>query len=221
MVKILKTKAFYLISAAFLLLGAFILFLNIDHGAAVIYLNENQCSFCNYFFKYASKLVEIEGFVVIALILMLLKFRYFVCLLIVLPLAGLLSNFLKKFIFPNCPRPKAFFEGKYDLNFIEGVDVHSMFSFPSGHTLAAFALFSTLAFMSKKPWSQLLFLAFGASVAISRIYLSQHFLIDVIVGATIGILLSLLLFDIIDKKLLSYKKLDHSLISIFSAKQHT
>ena len=58
------------------------------------------------------------------------------------------------------------------------------FSFPSGHTMTAFAVAIPLALLYPPLTIGLLFCAF--SVAISRILLGMHFLSDVIAGASIG-----------------------------------
>ena len=58
------------------------------------------------------------------------------------------------------------------------------FSFPSGHTMTAFAVAIPLALFYPALTAGLLFCAF--SVAISRILLGMHFLSDVIAGASIG-----------------------------------
>jgi undecaprenyl-diphosphatase len=58
------------------------------------------------------------------------------------------------------------------------------FSFPSGHTITAFAVATSLGAFYPAALAGLLFCA--ASVAASRILLGMHFLTDVIAGAIIG-----------------------------------
>jgi undecaprenyl-diphosphatase len=62
------------------------------------------------------------------------------------------------------------------------------FSFPSGHTITAFAVALSLSRFYPDLALGLLFCAF--SIAASRILLGMHFLSDVIAGAAIGTLLS-------------------------------
>jgi undecaprenyl-diphosphatase len=62
------------------------------------------------------------------------------------------------------------------------------FSFPSGHTITAFAIAVSLSLFYPSLAIGLLFCA--ASVAASRILLGMHFLSDVLAGATIGTLLA-------------------------------
>jgi undecaprenyl-diphosphatase len=61
------------------------------------------------------------------------------------------------------------------------------FSFPSGHTITAFAVAVSLSFFYPALLAGLLFCA--ASVAASRILLGMHFLSDVLAGAALGSLL--------------------------------
>ncbi|MBC7654228.1 MAG: phosphatase PAP2 family protein [Oligoflexus sp.] len=71
---------------------------------------------------------------------------------------------------------------------MEGIKVHFNNSFPSGHTVTIFAVAFTLITLYKKNFLVkylLIFMAF--IVGFSRIYLSQHFPIDVIAGSLIGI----------------------------------
>lgn len=61
------------------------------------------------------------------------------------------------------------------------------FSFPSGHTITAFAVAVSLSFFYPALAAGLLFCA--VSVAASRILLGMHFLSDVVAGALIGSML--------------------------------
>jgi undecaprenyl-diphosphatase len=62
------------------------------------------------------------------------------------------------------------------------------FSFPSGHTITAFAVAVTLGEFYPMLLPALLFCA--VSIAASRILLGMHFLSDVVVGAALGMLLA-------------------------------
>ena len=61
------------------------------------------------------------------------------------------------------------------------------FSFPSGHSITAFAIAISVGLFYPVIFPVLLFLAF--SIALSRILLGMHFLSDVLVGALLGCLL--------------------------------
>lgn len=61
------------------------------------------------------------------------------------------------------------------------------FSFPSGHSITAFAIAVSLGLFYPVIFPVLLFFAF--SIALSRILLGMHFLSDVVVGALLGVVL--------------------------------
>ena len=76
---------------------------------------------------------------------------------------------------------------------------HKNNSFPSGHTTAAFTFITILAIGLKRSWIQLIMPFLGSLVAFSRIYLGKHFLMDVVVGAILGIFIATLSFYFINK----------------------
>jgi membrane-associated phospholipid phosphatase len=99
-------------------------------------------------------------------------------------ISGIAAQLVKR-LFPS-PRPKLFFPaGAYD-HFIHGITLAGNNSFPSGHTATAFALAAVLASMLKGKRLQVFVLTAAALVGYSRIYLGQHFLLDVVAGAIIG-----------------------------------
>jgi membrane-associated phospholipid phosphatase len=82
----------------------------------------------------------------------------------------------------NRPRPWVAYEG--DLFCLQPV---RSASFPSGHTSAAFALFVCLVLITPRKWTPL-WMILAWATAYSRIYLSQHFLEDILFGSMIGML---------------------------------
>ncbi len=101
-------------------------------------------------------------------------------------ISGIIVQVVKKVIVS--PRPKLFFEpGRYS-HFIEGVTHGGNASFPSGHTASAFALVTVAAILIKNKKTQPVLLLLAILEGYSRIYLAQHFLLDVIIGGVIGVL---------------------------------
>ncbi len=71
---------------------------------------------------------------------------------------------------------------------------HELFSFPSGHSATAFFIATTLFMVFRTRKILILAFIYATLVAISRIYLFQHFFVDTVVGAIIGISLGYLAF---------------------------
>lgn len=101
---------------------------------------------------------------------------------------------LKKLVFTDCPRPAAVFQDAMEWKPVEGVEYRYQESFPSGHTADAFAVCFALAILSGSAFYSVLLFFLAFAVGMSRIFLSQHFLQDVLGGSFIAILCTLLLF---------------------------
>ena len=103
----------------------------------------------------------------------------------------------------NAPRPLTWFaEHMPDLTLplVDGVRMNLWLSFPSGHTATFFALFFSLSVIcyaeNIKGKNILSFLCFLCATfgAYTRIYLSQHFALDIFAGILIATLSTILLY---------------------------
>ncbi|MFM6924559.1 MAG: phosphatase PAP2 family protein [Ferruginibacter sp.] len=172
--------------------SAFLIFTGKE--AAFISLNSYHPFFLNVFFINYTFM----GDGIFAICLIAAMFFYFkrkkiaVALLISFLLSGIASQLLKNMI--SSPRPRLYFESGTYLNFIDGVTLTGNSGFPSGHTATAFAIATVLAFMIRNKKWQLLILPAAVLVGYSRIYLAQHFLLDVIAGALLGSISGLLAY---------------------------
>lgn len=108
---------------------------------------------------------------------------------------GLSVQFCKRFIFPDMDRPKLFLQD-FELHFVEGVKILSHHSFPSGHAATAFSMFLLLALLNRKSYLGIFFCISAVIVGVSRIYLAQHFLLDVLVGSVFGVAITYLVYSI-------------------------
>lgn len=100
----------------------------------------------------------------------------------------ILVQVCKYFIVPDEPRPTTFITDGSLIHLVKGVDVHSISSFPSGHTATAFTFFLMLCLMTKKSWWLPVGFVTACLVGYSRIYLAQHFPLDVAAGIIVGII---------------------------------
>jgi membrane-associated phospholipid phosphatase len=97
----------------------------------------------------------------------------------------------------NEPRPASYFAGAETMvHTVKWVTVHGSCSFPSGHTTTAFAMFSFLALICRNKLAGFAFLTLALLAAYSRIYLAQHFFVDVYVGSIIGVTSSLTVYTL-------------------------
>ena len=182
----IKTHLIFLIVAAPLLF--------IEKGTFVLWFNQNHTALMDAFFKYITHLGG--GLMALLFFLVFLSFSYYKT--IVYAVALFLSVFAiegigKKLLFSHVLRPVYHYADQIALNFIEGATSPGLQSFPSGHTGAAFTLMAFLAFISPRKYSIPLF-AIGLLVGISRMYLLQHFFVDIYAGSIVGSAMVLLSF---------------------------
>lgn len=184
-------KSYLFFTAYFvLLLMAIVAFQYEEHGDFVLFLNDRHTPFWDSFFKLFTYGGDVFVFIPIALRLLMKRRRHgYVFLLVGLVQLGV-STFLKQIVFKGVPRPRIYFQETAILNFIDGVPMQDFGSFPSGHTMTAFVMATFLALMlQKNHWSVVLLIG-AALVGISRVYLLQHFLIDIIAGSLLGVLIT-------------------------------
>lgn len=127
------------------------------------------------------------------LIFLWIRFRDFFAILFTSLYTLLATTLLKQFVFAGAPRPAKYFpEGTLEL--VDGVKMHMINSFPSGHTTAAFAFYGILALLvtQKYEWLRIPLFIIAMAVGLSRVYLNQHFLIDVWAGMALGLVISYL-----------------------------
>jgi membrane-associated phospholipid phosphatase len=170
----------------FFILGSLLLVISHKHGELNLWFNKHYSISIGRFFSYYTNLGQEWLLVPISIIILFFNrsqtftLRLFATFI----LNSLLTAGLKYMVF-DMKRPKVVLE-KFNLIFTEGVNMHSYNSFPSGHTSAAFALAMAISFWYQKKYISLMAIAMAIGVGISRIYLQQHFLEDVIGGAIIG-----------------------------------
>jgi len=146
------------------------------------------------------------GYFAAAILLPLLFFpkfrnrRYLLAAILCNIVPAIFAQTIKNII--NAPRPLQYLNQADWIHYVEGQPLQYHLSFPSGHTVSAFALccFLTLLLPKKHRYWGALFFLVALAIGYSRIYLSQHFFSDVYAGSIIGTLGCLLLFWIVSRK---------------------
>lgn len=123
---------------------------------------------------------------VIGLVLLFVRWRWFLLLAMSTLGSSIVVQLLKRTVFASIDRPLMFLDHMPGLRTVPGVEMHLHNSFPSGHTTCAFSMCLALAIMVGRPWAGVLLALFAGLLGSTRIYLSQHFLQDVILGAVLG-----------------------------------
>lgn len=196
--RIWQENRVYFIGFIVFWLIAFGIYLNITQGDDILFFNQRRTPLGDIFFRYGTHMGEEIAYLLVGVVFLFYSYRH----LVMIPILGIVVtavSALLKEIFKH-PRPFRWFqENGMDglLQTIEGVTINmGANSFPSGHTMSAFALFTflTLCLRRKNLVTNLLLITFPIMVGISRIYLIKHFLQDVLLGALVGVLLGVLLY---------------------------
>lgn len=189
-----KNTWFFSCFALFLIAGAALL-LTLEKGDAVFFFSARRSPFWDAFFVYGTRLGEGLFFLVFTILFLFVRFRTALFFPILGLLVMLVANLTKKFF--GHPRPWRYYQelGMDDLlTPVTGAPLlFGANSFPSGHAMAGFALYTFLALvLARKQGVAVLLFMLALLVGISRIYLVVHFLEDVYLGAILGVALAIL-----------------------------
>jgi membrane-associated phospholipid phosphatase len=195
-----ENRFFFLPYVLFLLVCTFLL-LTFTKPGLHIWLNQAHSSFFDGFFRYLTHLGDGTMIAILTIIFLFVKYRYAIAFLMGSLLTAGVVNLFKKVLLDDMYRPSKYFElfETYQLHLVEGVNQHSLQSFPSGHTATAFNVFLMLALVCKNQYLKGALLLLAVLVAYSRVYLSQHFIIDITVGSIISVILLLASFYWVEK----------------------
>ncbi len=160
-------------------------------------INGNHSQLADLLFQALTATAEVV--LPILLLLYLIRFQKAYALSYVYSYAlstGLIQG-LKHLVFTDALRPLAYFAASdVKWHLVAGLPIHEYNSMPSGHTGAAFFMFFWVAVLLRRwSWGALAGLI-AVGVAYSRVYLFQHFPVDTLVGAAIGVGSSALFYSI-------------------------
>jgi membrane-associated phospholipid phosphatase len=161
-------------------------------GDELLFLNRWRAEPYNSFFRLSTLLGEYHVYVLAGLPALLWRLRYGLLVALTGLLISPISYVVKDRIGKDRPITWLRTESRHDEVLVVPGEVlnEGRTSFPSGHSMAAFGLYSALAVLLCGVYPRLgLALALCAVLtALSRIFLVQHFLADVLGGALLGLL---------------------------------
>jgi membrane-associated phospholipid phosphatase len=211
--KAVKENMWFFSMYLFLLIIGIYPLIFIPKGDLLLWLNSYHSDSLDKIFVFFSNLGDGISFLYFILFLGLFRLKYTLLGATMFLGSGAITQIIKHSL--NEPRPIAWFDQSVALNFVEGVRVHSSLSFPSGHTTAGFSIFLFIAIITKFKTAGVIFAILAAFVGFSRIYLVQHFYLDVYFGSIIGVFGSLIFYSLFEKseKITNSKWYNYSIIN--------
>lgn len=189
-----QNRLFFNLTFLFAFIGAIILLIS-SKGELALWTNGHANSWLNHFFSWATYLGDGVVISLIILLLFIWKVYYGIVSAISFAFTSLVTQMLKHYVFYDYPRPSSFFDpALYKLKFVEGVQILHSFSFPSGHSSGSFTIFLLISLFSKNKAVQAICFLLALMAAFSRVYLLQHFFMDIYAGSLLGVFLTALLY---------------------------
>jgi membrane-associated phospholipid phosphatase len=189
--QLIKNNSLYFTLFVIFILGGSFYLLSFSKSAGFLIINSHYNPFFDRFFFVLTAFGSGWLYIPFIIFLGLMNLRWSMTLLIAYCLQTIIVQSLKLILFPDIVRPVIWFSDMQAIHTIKGLNNLLYHSFPSGHTATAFSLYTILVFIVlNKYWGLFLFLV-AIGVGYSRIYLAQHFPIDVYFGAIIGVLAAL------------------------------
>lgn len=197
-------RIFFLLYLCFLFAGGLLLVL-FPKGDIILWINKVSNRWFDFFFKWITH-IGLGGFIAaFGVIFLFFRIRWSLHIFLSLGFVGIFTVILKRIFFYQLPRPLLYFPESTFYRQIPDGPENLLNTFPSGHTMAIFAFCCVLSILiDKQTWSVFMFFL-ALLVSLSRVYLLQHFFIDIYFGSLFGILSAFLSIIILEKKLFKNK----------------
>jgi membrane-associated phospholipid phosphatase len=194
MIRIIRDYNLGFILFAILLLSGLLFVASVPRLELHVLLNSYHTKSLDSFFRLFSFLGNGWFALTFSMLFICVRFRYFIMLILSYCVSGLMAQIMKRVVFPDALRPAAYLDQMPGLELVPGIDLHHTLSFPSGHTTTAFAVLLLAGFITEKKYAMLCLMLIAWLAGISRVYLSQHFLVDVLGGSLLGVFSALFFY---------------------------
>ena len=153
-----------------------------------LFLNTDGGAFMDQFFKWTTWGAEGWVWIPYLSVVVVLYKKDFKLIILNFLLSTLITQVPKNFIWDKVSRPIASGIPLDDIHTVPGVVMHSWNSFPSGHTATAFTLFLLTVYLFPTKWVFVIGFIYAMVCAYSRVYLGQHFPMDLGGGMLVAVL---------------------------------
>ena len=212
----IKAKKLYFILLSLVILSGLFLLVSFTKEEIFLFVNRNNSKFLDSLFGYGTDLGKGTIYIAAIIVTLFIKYRYALTVCLATIIETIMVQVPKRLLFPDVVRPIKYFDGFQNLHIVEHIKIHSHYSVPSGHTAVAFCVFTLMALFVKRKQMELPFLFLAMFVGYSRIYLVQHFFLDVYFGVLIGVFSALFSFWLINinqfRHILNQGWLDRNLV---------
>ena len=182
--------------------GVLPLVILITQSESLLMINGNNSKILDQLMYHITRLPELFMIVFVIVLSAFHERKVFLSTIIAMSICGLSIVIFKQIIFSDFERPLAWLSSnKINYHKVDGIKLHSNGSFPSGHTMSAFCALAIAGFISKNGFVQFLLFLLACASAYSRVYVAQHYLMDVYAGALIGYFYALLIYQLFSNKL--------------------
>lgn len=193
MLLFLKPFKYFIVPYCVIVLFALICLVVSSKAQLFLWINSKHSIFFDFIFSNTTYIGDGWCFgIFLVIVFFFVKRKLFYLGVVIFAATSLVSTIFKRLIFYDALRPLSWFKNPKLIHFVDGVTVYNSNSFPSGHTITAFALALYITYLIKNKGYGVLFLFLAIMVGYSRIYLGQHFFADVTFGSIISVLTSII-----------------------------
>jgi membrane-associated phospholipid phosphatase len=165
-----------------------VIILLFDKVTVFYFVNAHYNTFFDQLFYYITALGNGWTYALLLLAMLWVSYRFVFMFFSALLIKTIIVQSMKHLIFPHILRPHLFIENFSGLHTVNGVEILNYYSFPSGHSASIFCIAVLLSLIIRKNTWTVLFVILAILTGYSRMYLGQHFSVDVYAGSLIGIL---------------------------------
>ncbi len=220
MIELIQKNKFFYVLAGLFWLACIVILLTADKGTPLLFINSYHDTLLDYFFVVMTYFGDgLFSVVFLIGILLFVNIRKAVVVTITF-LSLVLVVQAMKFTFLE-PRPFIYFQEVQGVYYIPWLEIHKFNSFPSGHTAQAFCFALCTCFYAEKKYTVFVF-TLAAITGFSRMYLLQHFPVDVLAGSWVAVVWTTLIFPLLENRMPFLRRafFNQSLISLFKKTNH-